>query len=285
MNQKLWLLLCILAFILLCFVCLRTHDHAPTATTVTTPAPALAVTDSARLEGKMEDGKIILSGIAPTMDVKTALVSRARTLYGTDKVIDNISVDTKLSPGGWDGGLANLAAILGGRLSNGAFILIPGVLTIRGTVQGEDVRQSIIRAATNSVTPNVRVVDELTVISKSAEQAGIDDFLKGKTIEFATASAVITPKGRQILDQVTPYLQKADGKSIEISGHTDSEGAADLNMKLSNERAAAVKQYLTGKGLPPARLSTVGYGPSRPVADNATPEGRQQNRRIEFAIQ
>jgi OOP family OmpA-OmpF porin len=129
------------------------------------------------------------------------------------------------------------------------------------------------------------VVDALTVVAKTETQAAIDDFLKGKIIEFASGSAVITPRGRQILDQVVPYLKKAEGKAIQISGHTDSDGAADMNLKLSNERAAAVKQYLVAKGLAADNLSAVGYGPSRPVADNSTPAGKQQNRRIEFAIQ
>ncbi len=290
MNQKLWLVLCILAFMLLCFVCLRSHEHEQAAQPVVTAppvaAPVPAVTPAgARLEGRMENGNVILSGVVPGQEIKTSLADRARALYGAAKVVDNITVDTKLSKVGWGAGVANLASILGGRLTNGVFLLSPDSITLRGQVPGDDIKAGLVRAATDSVGTQIRVIDELTVVAKSAEQAGIDDFLKGKVIEFATGSAVITPQGRAILDQALPYLQKAAGRAIEVSGHTDNQGAAEMNMKLSNDRAAAVKQYLTGKGLPAATLNTVGYGAARPVADNATPEGRQQNRRIEFAIQ
>lgn len=281
MNQKLLLFLSVLAFILLCFICLRQHE--PAGSTVA-PAPAAAITGP-RIEGKIDGGRIVLSGAVPSEDFRRALVERATTIHGAGRLVDNLSVDTGLAKPAWGAGLANVVSILGGRMSGGSFTLAPDTITLRGEVAGEDVKAGVIRAAADAVGPNVRVIDAMTVVAKSATQSAIDDFLKGKIIEFASGSAVITPQGSRILDQLTPYLQKAGEKTIEISGHTDSSGAADLNMKLSNERAAAVKQYLIAKGLPGSRFVTVGYGSSRPVAGNTTPEEKQQNRRIEFAIQ
>ena len=69
-----------------------------------------------------------------------------------------------------------------------------------------------------------------------------------------------------------------------INGHTDNVGSDAYNQKLSEARAAAVKKYLAGKGISEAAMSTAGYGESKPIADNATAAGRQNNRRVEFEI-
>jgi outer membrane protein OmpA-like peptidoglycan-associated protein len=71
---------------------------------------------------------------------------------------------------------------------------------------------------------------------------------------------------------------------IEISGHTDSEGDDATNLELSKNRAEAVKQYLISKGINGARVSTIGYGETKPVASNASSDGRAKNRRTEIRI-
>ncbi|MCL4129578.1 UNVERIFIED_CONTAM: hypothetical protein GTU68_033457 [Idotea baltica] len=77
---------------------------------------------------------------------------------------------------------------------------------------------------------------------------------------------------------------KAD-LNVEVGGHTDGTGNFDNNMKLSNDRAYAVQEYLVAHGVDKARLKHNGFGPSRPVATNETDEGRQQNRRTEIEVQ
>ncbi len=282
MNQKLWLALWVLAFIVLCVVCLGSHRHESAAATVTAPNAAVS---NPVLEGRMENGKLTLSGAVPSIDAKKMIAARARALFGVNKVVDDVSVDTTAPNGAWGAGVANITSVLGGRLTDGSFRLGPDSITIRGQVPGEDIKAAILHSAQESVGPRIRIIDALTVVAKSAAQTGIDDFLKGKVIEFATSSSGITPKGRDVLDQLLPLLRKADGRVIEIGGHTDNEGSADLNMRLSNDRAYAVKRYLMSKGMPPAKLNPIGFGSTRPVADNSSEEGRQQNRRIEFAIQ
>ena len=71
---------------------------------------------------------------------------------------------------------------------------------------------------------------------------------------------------------------------IEVQGHTDATGGAAVNRKLSQARAESVLKYLVGKGIAKKRLQAKGYGPDVPIADNATPEGQEQNRRVEFKI-
>jgi outer membrane protein OmpA-like peptidoglycan-associated protein len=71
---------------------------------------------------------------------------------------------------------------------------------------------------------------------------------------------------------------------VEISGHTDTDGKDDYNLKLSENRAKSVVDYLISKGVDPKRLSYKGYGETRPIAPNNTAEGKSKNRRIEFRI-
>jgi OOP family OmpA-OmpF porin len=104
-------------------------------------------------------------------------------------------------------------------------------------------------------------------------------------IEFDTASADIRPESRDEIAKVAEYLKKYPTATAIIEGHTDNVGGYDYNMKLSNKRAENVVLYLIGNfGSEPSRLSARGYGSTRRVAYNNTPEGRQKNRRINAII-
>jgi OmpA-OmpF porin, OOP family len=97
-------------------------------------------------------------------------------------------------------------------------------------------------------------------------------------VEFATSSATVTDAGKRYLDDV---LKCITGPML-VGGHTDNRGSDATNAKLSSARASAVKTYLVSKGVKDDLLSTQGFGASKPVADNATSEGRAKNRRIEL---
>jgi OOP family OmpA-OmpF porin len=99
---------------------------------------------------------------------------------------------------------------------------------------------------------------------------------------FATDSAELTEQGRAMLDRLAPCWR---GGRFEVGGHTDSSGVDAINQPLSERRARAVVDHLVSRGIDAAALTSKGYGASRPVADNATPEGRAKNRRVEFSRQ
>ena len=101
-------------------------------------------------------------------------------------------------------------------------------------------------------------------------------------IEFDTDKADIKPKYHDEIGKVADFMKKYPDTSGVIEGHTDNVGDYDYNMKLSERRAASVRDYLVEKyGIAPERLSSKGYGYTKPIADNKTSEGRQKNRRIE----
>jgi outer membrane protein OmpA-like peptidoglycan-associated protein len=103
-------------------------------------------------------------------------------------------------------------------------------------------------------------------------------------ITFETAKSNINPGFQGVLDGVAEVLKEYKDTSIEISGHTDSRGKMEANQVLSKQRADSVAQFLRQKGVAANRITTVGYGPSQPIADNATEEGRAQNRRVEILL-
>jgi outer membrane protein OmpA-like peptidoglycan-associated protein len=103
-----------------------------------------------------------------------------------------------------------------------------------------------------------------------------------KGVNFETGSAVLTPDSHRVLDDVVRSLKAYPDVKVEIQGYTDNVGKESFNQGLSERRAESVKQYLVNAGIAAARVTSKGYGEGRPVAPNSTPEGRAQNRRIEF---
>jgi len=103
-------------------------------------------------------------------------------------------------------------------------------------------------------------------------------------IYFESGSATIQPQSYGVLDGVVELLRDNPDVMVEIAGHTDSDGSASYNQGLSQRRAESVRSYLVRKGISASRLTTVGYGESRPVASNATADGKARNRRIEFRV-
>jgi outer membrane protein OmpA-like peptidoglycan-associated protein len=111
-----------------------------------------------------------------------------------------------------------------------------------------------------------------------------DDRFELKGVNFETGKSNILPNSTRILEATVKGLQKFDTVKVEISGHTDNVGGLEYNDKLSQDRADAVRNYLIRKGIAENRITAVGYGYSRPRADNKTPDGRAKNRRIEISI-
>lgn len=103
-------------------------------------------------------------------------------------------------------------------------------------------------------------------------------------VQFETGSAVIKKSSFGILDQVVTVMNENPSYNLEIHGHTDSQGDDAKNMKLSDDRAASVRKYLTDKGVKAERLRSEGHGETVPVADNKTSAGRAKNRRVEFKV-
>nr|WP_288498898.1 OmpA family protein [uncultured Pseudomonas sp.] len=129
-------------------------------------------------------------------------------------------------------------------------------------------------------------------LRRSMEGTGVEVQRQGDDIKlimpgnitFATDSAEIAPSFYAPLNNLATSFKQFQNNSIEIVGYTDSTGSRQHNIALSERRAQSVTSYLTAQGIDGSRLSSRGAGPDNPIADNASAEGRAQNRRVEVNL-
>lgn len=113
---------------------------------------------------------------------------------------------------------------------------------------------------------------------------GIKLVLNENAVRFDTNKSSLTAQAQSNLDKLVPVFAEYPDTNITIYGYTDNTGTAKYNLKLSGERAAAVRNYLASKGVSSSRFQVTGLGIADPIASNETIDGRSQNRRVEFAI-
>ena len=125
-------------------------------------------------------------------------------------------------------------------------------------------------------------------VDLEVSQAALADELTATvsgTLNFETASAALDPESLDLLEDVATVLRANPSAVLIVEGHTDNEGRDDSNLALSQARAEAVVTYLGSLGIDETRLTAIGYGETRPIAENGTLIGRAQNRRIEFVVE
>lgn len=113
---------------------------------------------------------------------------------------------------------------------------------------------------------------------------GIKLTLGENSVNFDLNKSTLTSTAKANLDKLVPVFNEYPDTNIQIFGHTDSSGSDEYNQKLSEQRAASVRTYLSGKGISSSRINTVGMGEAEPIETNDTATGRAKNRRVEFAI-
>jgi outer membrane protein OmpA-like peptidoglycan-associated protein len=149
---------------------------------------------------------------------------------------------------------------------------------------GNPVRRTLPGGVALTVPENgieSRLIGFIEDASSSVNDATWFDFDR---LNFATGSATILPESEEQLNNIASILEAYPDVRVRIGGYTDSTGNAAANMRLSQQRADAVRQTLIAKGVSASRITAEGYGASHPVADNATEEGRAKNRRISVRV-
>lgn len=130
-------------------------------------------------------------------------------------------------------------------------------------------------------TPKPQIIKETKVVVTEADRKVVADAIKN--LEFDLGKSTIRQKSYASLNNVASLLMSKDF-SLKLAGHTDNTGSRALNLRLSKDRAEAVKAYLVGQGANASRIEATGYGPDQPIATNKTAAGRQANRRVEFTL-
>lgn len=130
---------------------------------------------------------------------------------------------------------------------------------------------------------NARLQQQLTALQAEKTDRGMVMTLGD--VLFETGKAELMPGAMNMIVRLAQFMKQYPEKKLQIEGHTDSTGSASFNLRLSEDRANAVRNVLLAESVSSIRIETIGYGMSRPVATNDTVEGRQRNRRVEIVIQ
>ena len=158
-------------------------------------------------------------------------------------------------------------------------------------VESDQTKANIGNRAANAFSGQVN--NQLTVAAppppptpskRETCQVSVNDLLSNSKINFETGRAAIKQGSFALLESIADVAKSCTEARFEVAGHTDSTGSLELNTRLSKQRAQAVVDHLTDLGLEQSQFDAAGYGPSQPIGDNATSEGRAQNRRIEFKL-
>ena len=209
--------------------------------------------------------------------IALALLMSVATLFTSCEALKNTNNTQRGAAIGAAGG-ALLGGILGNNLGKGGKGAMGAVLGgVIGGVAGGVIGTKMDKQAReiDNALPGADVV-------RVGE--GIKLVLNENAVRFDTNKSTLTATAKTNLDKLISVFKEYADTNIMIYGYTDSTGSAEYNLKLSQERATSVKNYLVSKGLASTRFSTSGMGIADPIATNDTPEGRSQNRRVEFAI-
>ena len=160
------------------------------------------------------------------------------------------------------GGNAPLGAVLGGVVG----VVAGGVIGDKMDKQAKEIKETLPGAEVERVGEGIKVT------------------LNENTVNFDFNSANLTTLAKTNLDKLITVLKNNPDTNINIYGHTDSIGSDAVNLRISSQRAEAVKNYLVANGISASRMFTEGLGKSSPIASNDTDAGRAKNRRVEFAI-
>ena len=229
-----------------------------------------------------QEAPIVISGTVPDEGTRAALLDRLRIVYGSSRVVDQLTVGTVAAPANWNEYVSRLINPNLKLVSRGQLKVEGSKVSLRGDVANEEQRQRIAGDIAASLNNTYTVNNGLRVAV--SEQGVLDAALANRIIEFESGKAALTPAGMAVLDQMAAAMLKLKGVKVEVIGHTDNSGSRASNLSLSQARAEAVKAYVVSHGVAEDSVAVSGEGPDRPVADNRTAEGRARNRRIEFKV-
>jgi outer membrane protein OmpA-like peptidoglycan-associated protein len=252
--------------------------EVPPGTATQAALPAITV--------MVDGGRITLTGTVPSQVAHSTLLDAAVATAGSGSVDDRLSVVQSTAGDLAITGLAGVIRMLGKDGKGVVVELRDGTITLSGTVPTQATKDNAARAAVVAVGKPSAVVDRLQVAAAqpASPQEVQNQLAKLTQVSFDTGSATLTPDGRAVVVQVADVLKANPTVKIRIEGHTDSTGTAASNLALSQSRALAVQATLQSLGIASDRLTSIGYGATRPKVPDNTPANQAINRRVEFIV-
>lgn len=238
------------------------------------------------------EGEVQLRGRVPDDITNTVVENFASARFAQR----NITMGTRVAeglPAGWSVRvLAGIEAL--SELSNGAVIVEPENMTVRGNTGNENASAVVSRLLIEKLGQTADFDIDITYVKELDPIAGLPTpeecmaqivtVTEGRKITFDPGSADLTADTQPVVDDIAEILRKCGDLRIRVSGFTDSQGREAMNQQLSQDRADAVLTALRARRVPVSTFESIGFGEENPIADNDTEEGREANRRIEFSL-
>ncbi len=241
-----------------------------------------------RFAASRQPGKIVIEGYASSEKERETLIDNARRAFG-DAAVDDQLAYAGGAPDGYVGA-ATAAMQAVSRLASGHAEITDGKVLISGGAYTEAAESDIL-AGVRDTTPEGFTPESAIVVRQPDQPATparcrelLQAALQAGRIEFEGDKSDIADQSQGILDRVAAILQRCPDTNVEIAAHTDSDGSTGRNKTVSEDRATAIVEFLVSGGVKRERLSGIGYGETKPIAENSTSAGKAQNRRIEFTM-
>lgn len=241
---------------------------------------------------------IALSGHAPTQGIKDTLLLQARQMFNA-AAEDTMRVAPGAPVGEWRRvaalGLEMLTSLKTGeaRLVDNRLVIVgegseANVAALRaraatGPASGYEVRVDVTVEGQGFTAPGLRGIDLSNATPEACTKA-FTEVMRNNTINFAVDRADIEARSEPLLESLVSVALRCDTARIAVSGHTDATGDAGANVRLSQLRANAVRNFLIARGVRADRIVADGYGSARPIDPRPIPEAFAANRRIEFTV-
>ena len=249
--------------------------------------PKSKVEHISKLSIVKSDNSIMVSGIFSSEDEIDALMKSLQR-DGIDVTKRLCIVDSDLQSNNWKALVDAISSDFISSFSRGTIQFDKDKFDISGETIVEGAKQRVEQTIGENIA-DLKLEQDISYVkpkpTKQQIQAEINAILKLKSIQFERATSNLTTKGKNTIDEVLEILKKFSNLNISIAGHTDSDGSEMLNLKLSQDRADAVKNYLIKNGLIKDNLTTKGFGEGVPLVENNSDSNKQINRRVEFTIQ
>lgn len=270
----------------------------PTGNTNTNKAAnstAKAMDSAFKIEA--QDGKYTVTGLVKDEAMKKQIMDSLTAQFGAGNVnFDGLKVDAAAKDfgAGWWGNFTKLLpnlkdwkngalAFVGSAITEAAGLPKAAIDSIKELFKGWTLPVSVLGTGDEAVKAMNEAAEKAMETASTPEE--IVKALNSSIIQFASGKADIDPKSQELIDKAAQVLKKLPaGSTVTVGGHTDNVGDKAKNQKLSEDRSNSVMKALVAKGVPAATLAAKGYGDTVPKADNATAEGKFQNRRIEYSL-
>ena len=233
-----------------------------------------------------EGGQLTLTGYAPDESTRKRIIEAARKRFFDATVNDRLVVAKGAPTGFADAVEASFSALA--RLAEGRLAIKGGDLSLAGVARHQTARADIEHGLNDSLPPGFK--SDLQLRANSEASLPADQCraalvaLASKPVVFSADDLSVAADSAPLMDAIVATAMRCQNVAIEIGAYTDNAGIEEINLARSKRRANTVLETLVKSGVEPMKLTAVGYGSQRPVAQNDSEENRARNRRVEFTV-